>query len=107
MIAAPLKAQFFPRAAQDQVPIPFILLLEVAQPPWRAFASGTRSALADLRERERREGEREIGMICPGACNVTGATGPEKYPADAHDARLPPRDICTFTRSKGFASVGS
>ena len=38
---------------------------------------------------------------------ASGATGPEKYPADAHDARRPPRHICAITRSKGFANVGS
>ena len=30
---------------------------------------------------------------------------PKKHPADAHDARLPPRPICAITGVKGFASV--
>ena len=30
-----------------------------------------------------------------------------KLPADAHDARLPPRHICAITGAKGFARVCS
>ena len=48
-----------------------------------------------------------LGRRVLQASGASGDIWPETWPADAHDARPPPRPSCAVTGAKGFASVRS